>query len=155
MPAYSDKSLAKLETCHLDLQTVFKWVIKYFDNTIIFGERSPAIQFELYKKGRELVNGVWVIKDISKVVTYKDGYEKLSKHNIEPLSEAIDVAPYPIEWNNKKRFIRFGSYVEGVADLMFDKKIIDHRIIWGADWDKDTFMNDHNFVDLPHFQVAI
>ena len=76
----------------------------------------------------------------------------MSKHNSYP-SKAVDIAPYPIDWNNRKRFILLGGYVEGIAKMLKEKGIIDSNIVWGADWDSDNYMNDHTFIDLPHFQV--
>ena len=76
MPLYSNSSLAKLETAHVDLQRVFEDVIIAIDNTILHGHRTLEQQFELFKQGRKMVNGSWIIYDKSKVVTYLDGLIK-------------------------------------------------------------------------------
>lgn len=53
--------------------------------------RSPALQMELYKKGRtQDATGQWVLTDRSARVTDKDGTVKKGKHNYYP-SLAADI----------------------------------------------------------------
>ena len=72
-----------------------------------------------------------------------------SKHNVkeDELSLAVDVAPYPINWENLKRFYHFAGYVKGVADQL------DITIRYGGDWDMDNDLDDQDFMDLVHFEV--
>ena len=146
MPAFSKSSQKKLSTCHVDLQALFNEVIQIVDCTIIFGNRSIEEQFELYKQGRKLVSGVWVIENKGKIVTYLDGVNKKSRHNYLP-SQAVDVAPYPIDWQNKQRFIEFGHFVLDRADKLWKEGKITHRVEWGGGW--------VSFPDLPHYQIEI
>ena len=143
MAQFSKTSKERLATAHEDLQTVFNEVINHFDCTVIFGYRSPEEQNKLYQQGRTKPGSI---------VTYKDGYEKKSKHNYSP-SLAVDVVPYPIEWKNKDRMRYFAGFVLGIAQMLKKEGKIKHDIVWGADWDDDTFLKDHSFVDLPHFQI--
>ena len=147
MPSFSKKSASILETCHPKLQQVFNEVVKTFDCTIISGHRPPEEQFKLFQKGRIKDDlGNWLIVKREDVVTYKDGYEKLSKHNYRP-SLAVDVVPYPVEWDNKDRMIYFAGFVKGVSEKL------GFEIVWGGDWDADTDMEDQTFKDLPHYQL--
>jgi peptidoglycan L-alanyl-D-glutamate endopeptidase CwlK len=143
MAKFGKSSLARLETVHKDLQIVFKEVIKYFDCTVVFGHRSPEKQNELYQQGRTTPGSI---------VTYKDGYEKLSKHNHSP-SLAVDVVPYPIDWGDTDRMRYFAGFVMGIAKMLKEQGKIENNIVWGADWDGDTELNDQKFVDIPHFQI--
>lgn len=152
MPKFSKSSAKELSTASLDLQTLAEYVVKYFDCTVVFGSRTPAEQFKLYKKGRKEVNGVWMIVDKKKVVTYKDGYNKKSKHNYLP-SQAIDLAPYPIDWDDEDRMRYFAGYVMGIAKMLKEVGLIKSDIIWGGDWDDDTDLSDQSFMDLVHFQT--
>tara|TARA_R100001594_G_scaffold77425_1_gene112041 strand:- start:2716 stop:3111 length:396 start_codon:yes stop_codon:yes gene_type:complete len=129
MPSFSGRSAAKLSECDERLQKVFNEVVKHFDCTVLEGRRSKERQDELYRTGKSKVQ-------------YPN-----SKHNVEPLSMACDVAPYPIDWNDKSRFYFFGGFVLGIAKSMG----IDLR--WGGDWDSDMDINDQTFMDLPHFEV--
>ena len=153
MPKFSSGSLDKLETCHQDLQTLFTYVIKHFDCTIIYGHRSVAKQFSLFKQGRKEVNGIWIIENPLEVVTYKDGITKKGKHNFTP-SDAIDVIPYPIEWNNYERIRYFNGYVMGIAKMLKEYGAIENNIRGGFDWDQDTILKDQSFNDLAHYEIS-
>ena len=154
MAYYSNKSEIKKNTAHSDLIAVFDEVIKIFDNTIIYGNRSSLVQKKLYKKGRvfnrELAR--WVVLDKKKVVTYCDGYYKKSDHNYEP-SRAIDAIPYPIDWKDTKRMYYFAGHVKMIAYQLKKEGLITHNIGWGGDWDNDTEVQDQTFMDLAHFYI--
>ena len=128
MPKFSKTSLDKLNTCHPDLQKIFNEVIKHFDCTILCGHRNEEEQNIAYKAG------------VSKLK-----YPK-SKHNKTP-SLAVDVAPYPIDWGNRRRFYYFAGIVKGVA------LSIGIKLRWGGDWDGDNDINDQKFFDLPHWEI--
>jgi len=128
MPSYSRRSSNKLKTCHPDLQRLFNEVVKHFDCTIICGHRSEEEQSDAYYSGRSRLR-------------YPE-----SKHNKQP-SLALDVAPYPINWNDKERFYYFAGVVKGIATQM------NIPIRWGGDWDTDTDVHDQTFFDLPHFEL--
>jgi len=161
MPKYSTRSQQKLLTVHQDLQVIFNQVIKEYDCTIVFGRRTTSEQFLLYQRGRKLVGDAWIIEDKKKVVTYKDGHCKRSKHQPpdgEVLSLAADVIPYHkkyphIRWKDTKSLYHFSGYVRGVADTLKAYGEIEHDVVWGGDW-RDSFALDENsFMDLVHFQL--
>lgn len=145
----SDRSLARLQTCHADIVRVILEVerVSPIDFTVLQGQRSKEEQFDLYKRGRALVGGKWVVEDKSQVITYIDGFEKVGMHNFYP-SKAVDLAPYPIDWNDRARFYYFAGLVLGVAGRM------GVNLTWGGDWDGDGDFKDHRFVDLPHFELG-
>jgi len=153
MASYSKTSQDRLKTCHQDLQVLFHYVIQGFDNSILHGQRTPEYQFELFRKGRKKVNGIWVIHEKKKVVTYCDGYEKLSEHNKGPLSHAVDATPYPINWTDMNTIRNFAGYVKGWADALKKYGDISHNIIWGGDWDDDDDFHDQTFMDLFHYEI--
>lgn len=128
MYSFSKTSQAKLKTCHPDLQRLFNKVIQQYDCTVIQGWRSNEEQEEYYRTGKSKLRA------------------GQSKHNKNP-SLAIDVAPYPIDWNNYRRFYHFGGYVKGIADSL------NIPIRWGGDWDGDNNFKDQTFHDLPHFEL--
>lgn len=130
MPRFSKRSLDNLATADPRLQKLFHEVIKHFDCVVIEGHRSIERQQELFHKG------------FSKI----DGVTRKGKHNYSP-SLAVDVIPYPVDWNDTNRMYYFGGFVKGIAEGMGLK------IRWGGDWDSDTKVNDHRFIDLPHFEI--
>lgn len=130
MPLFSPASKAKLSTCHPDLQRLFYEVIKYYDCTVIEGHRSKEAQ--------------------DKAVAEKKSKKAwpTSKHNFMP-ARAVDVAPYPINWDTKehRRFYHFAGFVKATAIKL------GIEIRWGGDWDSDLVFSDERFNDLPHFEL--
>lgn len=119
----------KLNTCHPDLQTLFNEVIKYYDCSIICGHRNELEQNEAFRTGRSKLKF------------------PNSKHNQVP-SLAVDVVPYPVDWNDHKRFYHFAGFVLGLAHTL------NIKIRWGGDWDSDLQFKDEKFLDLPHFELV-
>jgi peptidoglycan L-alanyl-D-glutamate endopeptidase CwlK len=130
MPTFSTKSLKELESCHDNLQLLFREVVKHFDCTVLEGHRGKEAQDEAVRKGTSHVR-------------WPNG-----KHNSEP-SMAVDVAPYPIDWKDRERFYYFAGFVKGVAARM------GIAVRWGGDWDSDTQVKDQTFHDLPHFELVL
>jgi len=130
MPSFSARSRARLETCDPKLQALFEEVIRHWDCTILEGRRDQATQDEYHRTGRSKVK--W----------------PNSKHNATApaLSRAVDCAPYPIDWEDHKRFIHFAGFVLGVASTMGIK------IRLGADWNGDHRFTER-FFDAPHFEL--
>ena len=126
MARFSARSRSQLETCHKDLRRLFDRVIVSWDCTILEGHRSTERQAQLVREGKSKV--------------------RLSKHNYRP-SLAVDVAPYPIDWEDTERFVEFGLYVLQVA------RDLGLSIRWGGDWDGDGDLTDQSFNDLVHFEI--
>lgn len=116
MPKFSQDSFSKLATCHPDLQSLFYEVIKFFDCTILEGYRNQEDQEKAFSSGHSKLH-------------YPSG-----KHNHQP-SMAVDVTPYPIDFNDAKLAIWFGGYVLGIAQKLKDEGKITHAIRWGGSWD--------------------
>ena len=75
------------------------------------------------------------------------------KHNSMP-SQAVDVAPYPINWHDRERFHYFAGYVMGVAERLRQEGKIRSYLRWGGDWSMDTQVKDNRFDDLVHFEIV-
>ena len=143
MPHFSQTSMDRLNTCHPVIVAVMLKAIMYQDFSIIHGQRTPEEQFELFKKGRQInEQGEWVIYDKDLVVTYKDGTEKKSKHNYEPQSMAVDVAPWPTLWEDKGKMYELGGVIKTVQQQMFKEGKITSTLKWGYDlwsWDEGHY----------------
>ena len=139
MYKFSKRSRDNLSTASENLQKLFNEVIKEIDCTVICGHRSPEEQFELYKKGRVNKDFKWIVVDKSKVVTNIDGRAKKSNHNYLP-SRAVDVVPYPLDWNDLNAFKKLGEVVKRKA------KELGIKISWGGDW--------QTLKDYPHYEEA-
>ncbi len=128
MPSFGTRSLKNLNEAHPALQRLFQEVVKNYDCSVIEGHRPQSEQDAAYHSGKSKVK--W----------------PNSKHNPSP-SLAVDVVPYPVDWNDTDRFYHFAGYVKGVADTLGIK------IRYGADWDGDNQFKDQSFHDLPHFEL--
>jgi peptidoglycan L-alanyl-D-glutamate endopeptidase CwlK len=129
MPEFSAVSREQLETCDERIQKVFNEVIKHFDCKIIEGHRGKELQDLYFKQGKSKL-------------CFPNG-----KHNSFP-SKAVDVMPYPINWQDGKRMCYFAGWVMATALSMGIK------IRWGYDWNGNTQLNDETFIDGPHYEIV-
>ena len=130
MPRFGKRSRERLKGVDSKLVNVLNEVVKYFDITIIEGLRSQERQNELVTQGKSKT--------------------KFGKH---VQGKAVDIAPYPIDWDSRDDFHYLGGFVLGVASKMG----IDIR--WGGDWSDSSLSKnarttkDNNFDDLVHFEI--
>lgn len=138
MPKFSKKSIKLLNECHNDIKLVCEQSILLMDFAIIEGFRSVKRQQELYAQGRT-VKG--------KIITNCDGINNSSPHNYYP-SIAIDIVPYPIDWNNITRFKNLAGIIKVVwAELKEEGKLSNkYDLVWGGDW--------KNLKDYPHYELV-
>jgi peptidoglycan LD-endopeptidase CwlK len=131
MPSFGKKSIERLKTCDPKLQELFNEVVKHYDCSVLEGHRTRERQTELFFAKPQRSKVQW----------------PNSKHNTFP-SKGIDISPYPIDWDNTKRFYHFAGYVQGIANQMGIK------IRFGGDWDNDFDLDDQSFMDLVHFELV-
>lgn len=128
---FSQTSLDRLNTCDLQWLRIMTDVMKIqaMDFTIICGHRGKEEQDK----------------------AYNDGNSKLkwpdSKHNSKP-SKAIDIAPYPINWQSREGFCYLAGMVKAVAGAHGVK------IRWGGDFNQDGIIGNDKFQDLVHFEIV-
>lgn len=119
MPKFGKKSKDKLAECHPDLQRLMEALIKEMDVTILCGFRGEKEQNSAFHSGHSKLQ--W----------------PRSKHNRVP-SEAVDVAPFPVDWNNIAEFNKMCTIIERLAKEMGIK------IRLGRDF---------SFKDWPHIEL--
>ena len=124
MYKFGKRSRDRLKGVDSRLVNVLNQLIKIMDVTVIEGLRSAERQKELLKKGATKV--------------------KYSKH-ME--GKAVDIAPYPIDWDDRERFHYMGGMIRGIA------RALNLNIRWGGDWDSDGEVKDNNFDDLVHIEI--
>lgn len=140
MYSFGRRSHEKKITCHKDLQLILDEAIKMYDFTILEGARTLEAQKEYFAQGKSRIDGV----------------TKKSKHQVsegQPLSMAVDIAPHPVDWNDRFRFAFLAGIIKAVASHLLYQGKISHRVRWGGDWDSDNDFKDQNFFDLPHFEL--
>ncbi len=129
MPSFGTASRQRLDTCHPDLIQVCELVIQTYDFTVLEGFRSNARQDELFRQGKSKLRA------------------GMSKHNQDP-SWAVDIAPYPIDWEDVRRFYYLQGMIKQAAESLGVK------IRQGCDWDGDGSFSDQTFHDLPHIELV-
>ena len=129
---FSQTSLDRLHGVHPALQDMCFALLKYHDVKIIYGLRSVHEQLRLVEAGASrTMNSLHLKQD--------DGY-----------AHAVDVAPYPIDWDNTKRFY----WVAGMMEVLADQHMPEGYVLrWGGNWDMDEDLDDQSFMDLLHFEM--
>lgn len=106
---------------------------------VISMHRTPAAQFELFKQGREFRNGKWVVVDKAHVVTGKDGFVNVSRHNMLPCT-ALDIGLFGVDSGGRERCLEDSPHYRKIGPaalaLGFD---------WGGNWT--------TLVDQPHVEI--
>lgn len=126
MPKFSKISKERLATCHPDLQAVCNELIKYYDFSVLEGHRGEQAQNDAYRNGTSQVK-----------------YPH-SAHNKTP-SLAVDIAPYPIDWDNISRFNEMIIRFDTVAKILRAEGVIDNDFVYGGQWAK--------LKDWPHIEI--
>lgn len=129
----------KLEGLHPNLVAVVTRAIQLTtqDFSVTCGVRTLTEQKELYAQGRTKPGQIvtWTLK--SRHLPAADG-----------LGRAVDLAPYPIDWNNLSKF-------DAIAKAMFAaSEELGIPIRWGADWDQDGNPRERGETDSPHFELV-
>ena len=127
MPKFSRRSTEELESCHIVLQRLMKRVIQRTDFSVICGFRGQEAQDKAYTEGK------------SKLKFPR------SKHNTSP-STAVDIVPYPIDWDDIDRFKELAAVVKEEWSLMPEAEKLRYRLEHGGDW--------KSFPDWPHWQIV-
>ena len=118
------KSQERLRGVNSQLVNILFELVKIMDITVIEGVRTQERQDKLVAEGKSKT--------------------KFSKHIT---GRAVDIAPYPIDWEDRDRFHYMGGMLRGIAKQMG----VDVR--WGGDWDSDGETKDNNFDDLVHIEL--
>ena len=127
MARFGKRSQERLQTLRPEMVEVLKEVIKVYDFSVLETTRDKETQDRYFKEGK------------SKLKFPK------SKHNRYP-SDAVDIAPYPIEWHDLNRFFYLAGLIISTGYSM------GINIRWGGDWNSNGDFTDQTFNDLPHFE---
>ncbi len=104
--------------------------IQVTDFSILCGYRNEQEQEEAFDKGNSKKH-------------YPD-----SKHNQNP-SIAVDLAPYPIDWENRDRFIFLAGVIFAIAQQL------EIEIRFGGNWSMSLLFEKQKFDDLVHFELVL
>jgi peptidoglycan L-alanyl-D-glutamate endopeptidase CwlK len=120
MAKFGRRSMKRLSEAHEDLQAIAHELIKVMDVAVLCGHRTEKEQNAAFHRGNSKL--MW----------------PRSKHNKQP-AEAMDLAPYPIDWADIGRFNEMCDHVERIAK---EKGI------------KVRMGRDFSFKDYPHVELS-
>ena len=124
MPKFGKRSKKRLKGVDAKLVNVANELVKLMDVTVLEGLRSQERQDELVAQGKSKT--------------------RFGKH---VQGKALDLAPYPIDWEDRERFHYMGGLARGIGHSLGIK------IRWGGDWYSDGEIKDNNFDDLVHIEI--
>lgn len=153
------QSLARLENVHPDIVRVIKraaqMATKDLDFKILEGVRTDEQCYINYGKGRTVAQctakGVparFAQPRLAKVTWLANPLNSKHRKQSDGYSHAVDAAPFPIDWNNLKRFDAMAALIMEAARL---EKV---SLRWGADWDADGKPREKGESDSPHFELG-
>jgi len=118
--ALGNRSKLNLISVNADLVRVVNRAIEIteVDFTVIEGLRTKERQAQLFATGNTRTMN--------------------SRHIV---GQAVDVVPYPVDWNDTARFRLVAKAMKQAA------KELDVKLTWGGDW--------KSFVDMPHYQIEV
>ena len=137
------RSLSRLDGVHPDLVRVVKRAAEIAapinDFTVLEGVRTLARQKELYAQGRTKPGPkvTWTLNSNHFV------------NSVTGFGHAVDLAPFPIDWNNSARFDRLATIMFAAAE----KEGV--RIRWGKDWNMNGRPGEKGETDSPHFELSL
>ena len=121
MPTFSQRSVNELATLDDKLVSVLLKAIQRYDFTILQGPRGEEEQNAAYEAGTSKLR--W----------------PHSRHNTLP-SKAVDIAPYPIDWDDIGRF-------KDLACIILELCAMEGvKVRWGGNWE--------TFKDYPHYELG-
>ena len=129
MYKFSAKSLSKLNNSkvHPKIKILMYEAIK-----------TSPIDFTIIETVRTIEQQkINVAKGVSKTMKSKH----IPTSNKSGYCEAVDIAPYPIDWKNIKRFILLSQHIKDTA------RRLEIKIEYGGDW--------KTFKDYPHYELKI
>lgn len=141
MPSFGRSSKRSLQSAHSDLQAIAQFAIQYVDFSVLEGERGETRQNDLYSLDKTQLK-------------WPD-----SKHNIGGYSGrekawAIDVAPYPVDWQDERRFEQLSGVFQLAHRFLSEHGVVSKTLRWGGNWDQDNHLSDNKFDDLGHYELV-
>lgn len=133
MATFSAASEVTLVGVHPKLVEVCRAAITIIDFKVMDGVRTLA------ESQANQISGVSRLKDPTK-----------SKHlpQADGFSHAVDLAPWPINWQDTEMFCV-------LAGVMFTCAFqLGVRLRWGGDWNSDRSTKDERFRDYGHFELV-
>lgn len=137
-----------LQQLHPDLQCIFIEVLK----TLQYRIAKSTIRTE--KQQAE-----FVAKGVSKTMMSYHLPRVFKELNNKKYVCAIDILPLfensVIDYTDIGAFCFYAGFIMCVADMLYSKGVITHRLRWGGDWNKNYRTLDEKLKDYGHFELVL
>jgi len=135
MPQFGARSEANLIGVHPDLVGVLRRAILRFDFTVLND------------------GGVRTLERQRELVAEKKSKTLNSKHLVQPdgYGHAVDIAPYPVIWEDTDSFCALIGYVVGLAEMQ--GVALRAGIDWNRDWKLAARDPTQRLNDYPHLEL--
>lgn len=150
-------SIARLVGVHPSLVRVVHGAIlrTTVDFLVLEGVRSDEQAFKNYGKGRTVAElaakGVaprFAMPHENKVTWLNDPLATKHRQQKDGYGHAVDLLPYPVDWNTISKF-------DAISRAMFASADVENvPIRWGYDWDRDGRPREKGESDGPHFELV-
>jgi peptidoglycan L-alanyl-D-glutamate endopeptidase CwlK len=131
MAAFGTESEANLVLVHPTLVKICRLAIAIKDFKVIDGLRTVEEQKINLMRGKS-----WTPN--SKHLPQADGF-----------SHAVDLAPYPVDWDDAEEFCVLAGVMKAVAYG------VGVRLRWGGDWNSNESTRDEKSRDYGHFELVM
>jgi len=158
---FGERSLTQLAGIHPDLRRVLDKAAemadpKVDDFAVLEGGRTKERMMETWGQGRtasELsrwnIPASYAKPNQPKVTWLTNPFMSNHRKYDDGFYHAVDLAPYPIDFNDKGRYVKLYTLIMGAA------RVVGVHICSGMDWDKDGHLMEKGETDLGHFELAL
>lgn len=111
---------------------------------------NPILQEVIHEAFKTMPFDITVLEGIrtlerQKVLVAQGASKTMNSKHLT--GNAVDLAPYPVDWKDKARFNTMADHVLAAATKL---KV---HIRWGGDWNMNGDWKDEKFYDGPHFEL--
>lgn len=135
MREFSKIEKLRLSTLHPNLQDLVCHVNMITPIFILCGLRTGEDQEMAVASGHSKVH--WPFSRHNRSILLKEDH----------ISDAVDICPYPIDWDNMKEFHALYNVVMRTASILGIK------LRAGADFNMDGDLTNDKFIDAPHYEL--
>jgi peptidoglycan L-alanyl-D-glutamate endopeptidase CwlK len=156
--AFGARSLKNMEGLHPDVIRVLNVAIASTEQDFMVLEGSVRTREQMcinYGKGRTAsqctakgVPAIYAKPNERKVTWLRNPFASKHALQVDGFSHAVDIVPFPVDWNDISKFDAMGKAMIDAA------KLIKVGMRWGADWDQDGKLREKGETDSPHFELT-
>jgi len=126
------------------------------DFMVLEGVRSKERMMETWGQGRNAselqrwnIPASYAQPDKPKVTWLNNPFMSNHRAHDDGYGYAVDLAPYPIDMKDVKRYVKLYTLIMGAA------RVLDVHLRSGMDWDEDGHLMEKGETDLGHYELVL